>query len=226
MRHSFLLALLFALAIPCLAATPARPYHLRFEASPAAPFPFLSKFGTVTLDVYGGGVRAETPWLNAFSRNATPSITIMNPFGRMYTEVPIANVGSIVGTLSAGELKNMSAMLATPVNGRVGELPATRYRLIFGPAAYIDVWSTHAIPENARFRAIVTQFVTGIAPQIGALTKTIPGTPVYVELNFRRYKKLALLKLTSIKYDNEGEQDALTVGSLYFHASVLDAIWK
>jgi hypothetical protein len=226
MRRSLLLALLSVLALPSLAAPPARPYHLQLEANPAAPFPFLGKFGTVTLDVYAGGVRAETLWLNGFSRNATPTITVMNPFGRMYTEVPVANVSSIVARLSAGELKNMSASLSTPVNGRVSELPATRYRLIFGPAAYIDVWSTHAIPENAQLRAIVMQFVTGIAPQIGALAKTIPGTPVYVELNFRRYRKLPLLRLKSIAYDDQGEADALSVGSLYFHASVLDALWK
>ena len=226
MRRSLLFALLLALALPSLAAAPARPYHLELEASPAAPFPFLAKFGKVTLHVYGGGVRAETLWLNGFSRNATPAITVLNPLGRMYTEVPVASVGSIVARLSAGELKNMSAILATPVNGRVSELPATRYRLIFGPTAYIDVWSTHAVPENAQLRAVVNQFVTGLAPQIGALARTIPGTPVYVELNFRRYQKLPLLRLKSVAYDDNGEADALSVGSFYIHASVLDAIWK
>lgn len=216
------LVLIAFFALPSLAA----PYHLRLEATPAAPFPFLSKFGKVDLDVYPGGVRAETLWLNGFSRSGAPAITVMNPFGRMYTEVPVANVGAIVRKLSAGELQNMSAILGTPVNGRVHELPATRYRLIFGPAGYIDVWSTHAIPENVQFRALVVQFVTGIAPQIGALAKTIPGTPIYVELNFRRFQKLPLLRLKSIAYDNSGEADALSVGALYFHASVLDALWK
>ena len=50
-------------------------YHLTLEAHPAAPFPFLSRFGKVTLDVYPGGVRAETFWLNGFSRNGSPAVS-------------------------------------------------------------------------------------------------------------------------------------------------------
>src|ERR1700744_2310044 len=128
-RCLFLIALA---ALPVLAAPAPRPYHLTLEASPAAAFPFLSKFGTVTLHVYDSGVRAETFWLNGFSRNASPHITVENPYGRMYTEAPVANVGSIVAKLAGSELRNVTPTLATPTAGRVGELPATRYRLIYG----------------------------------------------------------------------------------------------
>lgn len=218
------LAILVLVAIPVLAAP--RPYHLTLEANPTAPFPFLSKFGTVTLHVYDGGVRAETLWLNGFSRNASPNITVENPYGRMYTEVPVANVGTIVGKLAGDELRNVTPQLATPTAGRVGELSATRYRLIYGPAAYIDIWSTHAVPENAQLRSIVIQFVSGISPGTASLAKTIPGTPIYVELNFRRFKKLSLLRVRSLKFDNDGEADALKVSSFMLHASLLDNLWK
>jgi hypothetical protein len=222
----FLAAIVVA-ALSVVAAPPLpRPYHLTLEANPAAPFPFLSKFGTVTLHVYSGGVRAETVWLNGFSPNASPNITVENPYGRMYTEVPVANVGSIVGKLSGGELKSATPQLATPLAGRVGELAATRYRLIYGPAAYIDIWSTHAVPENAQLRSIVIQFVSGISPGTASLAKTIPGTPIYVELNFRRFKKLPLLRLKSIAYDTDGEAGALKVSSFMLHASLLDNLWK
>src|SRR5207244_9612203 len=61
-------AFIFLLAASCeLHAAPAK-YHLTLEAHPAAPFPFLSRFGTVTLDVYPAGVRADSFWLNGFSR--------------------------------------------------------------------------------------------------------------------------------------------------------------
>ncbi|HEX3580679.1 MAG TPA: hypothetical protein VH087_02880 [Thermoanaerobaculia bacterium] len=216
------LAAIVAIAFPLAAA----PYHLTLEATPAAPFPFLSKFGTVTLHVYNGGVRAETFWLNGFSRDASPNITVENPYGRMYTEVPVANVGTIVGKLAGAELRNATPQLATPTAGRVGELPAMRYRLIFGPAAYIDIWSTHVFPENTQLRAIVMQFVSGVSPGTASLAKTIPGTPIYVELNFRRFQKLPLLRLKSIAYDNSGEADALKVSSFMLHASLLDNLWK
>jgi hypothetical protein len=222
-RHLLLLALI---ALPGLAAPPPRPYHVTLEASPAAPFPFLSKFGTITLHLYNGGVRAETFWLNGFSRNGSPAITVENPLGRMYTEVPVTNISSIVGKLAGNELRNSQPALATPMAGRVGELSATRYRLIYGPAAYIDIWSTHAFPENTQLRSIVAQFVGGISPGTATLAKTIPGTPIYVEMNFRRFKKLQLLRVKSVAYDNEGEADALKVGSFMLHASVLDALWK
>jgi hypothetical protein len=223
MRRSLLL-LVALFAFSALAAP--RPYHLELEANAAAPFPFLGKLGTMTLHVYAGGVRAETLWLSGFSRTGTPSVTVMNPLTRMYSEMPLSGVADQAATLSLGELKNMSAILATPVNGRVKELPATRYRLIFGPTAYIDVWSTHAVPENPQYRALVQQFVTGLAPQIGALAKTIPGTPVYVELNFRRYPKLALLRLKSFAFDDNGEADALSVGSFYLHVPSFESLRK
>ena len=218
--------LLALIALPASAAPPPRPYHLTLQANPAAAFPFLGKFGTVTLHLYNGGVRAETLWLNGFSRNGSTAITVENPFGRMYTDVPVANIGSIVGRLAGDDLRNVVPTLATPSAGRVGELSATRYRLVYGPTAYIDVWSTHAFPENVQLRSIVTQFVGGISPGTAALAKTIPGTPIYVEMNFRRFKKLALLRVKSMTYDNEGEDDALKVGSFYLHASMLDALWK
>jgi len=225
MRRLLLLALI---AFPALAAPPPqpRPYHLTLEADPAAPFPFLSRFGRATLHVYPAGVRAETLWLNGFSRSGSPNITVENPFGRMYTEVPVANVGSIVAKLAGSDLQNATPTLATPASGRVGELPATRYRLIYGPDAYIDVWSTHAIPENRQLRAIVIQFVGGISPGTAMVAKTIPGTPVYVEMNFRRFKKLPLLRLRSLTHDDRGEADALKVGSVMVHASLLDSLWK
>jgi hypothetical protein len=56
--------------------------------------------------------------------------------------------------------------------------------------------------------------------------RAIPGTPVHVELNFRRYKKVTLLELKSIRFDSAGQDEALSVGKLYFKAPLLDAIWK
>ena len=54
----------------------------------------------------------------------------------------------------------------------------------------------------------------------------IHGTPLYVELNFRRYKKIALVKMKNITWSNDGQDDALKTGTLYFKAPLLDSIWK
>jgi len=43
--------LLLAFLAVSLHAAPPPAYHLEIEANPATPFPFLGKFGTVTLHV-------------------------------------------------------------------------------------------------------------------------------------------------------------------------------
>src|SRR5437773_7294617 len=95
-----LLLIIFAFAAS-LQAAPPKPYHLELEANPAAPFPFLGKFGTITLHVYPGGVRAETLLLNGFSRNGASTITVENPYTRMYTLEPIAGIAPTLRTLGS-----------------------------------------------------------------------------------------------------------------------------
>lgn len=224
MRRS-LLALLLC-ASPALAAAP--PYHLTLEANPAAPFPFLAKFGTVTLHVYPGGVRAETFWLNGFSRNGTSTVTVENPLGRMYTDVPISDLAGILRKMSSLESGAMTVRPVTekPVGGRVRGIDARRTRLLYGPQAWIDVWTTDAIPETPQLHAIVQQIVGGISPGTAAVLGAIHGTPLYVELNFSHYRKLPLLQMKSFASNNIGENGALSVGRLYFKAPLLDSVWK
>ncbi len=209
-----------------LFAFPAAAYHLTLEANPAAPFPFLGKFGTVTLHVYPGGVRADTIWLNGFSRNGASTITVENPYGRMYTNVPIADVGAVLRKLGRSDVETVPEPARAPeIAGKVGTIEARRYRLVYGPAAWVDIWTTTKIPENPQLRTIVNEFVRGIAPGAGAAMRTIPGTPLYVELNFRRYRKLPLLRLKSFVANDEGENEALSVGTFYFKAPLLDSLW-
>lgn len=223
MKH-FFLALLLATAAH--AASP-KNYHLELEANPAAPFPFLSKFGTVTLHVYPAGVRAETLWLNGFSRTGAPAVTVMNPFGRMYTDVPVAEIRPTIAKMAQSlGLGEATPALGPQLAGNVRGIAARRYRLVYGPAAWIDVWTTEVIPPNAQLRALVEQFVGGISPGTAAAMHAIPGMPLYVELNFRRYQKLPLLRMKSLAFDDSGAEEALKVGALYFKAPLLDAIWK
>lgn len=214
------LAFLFATAKPL-------PYHVQLEANPAAPFPFLSRLGTVTLHVYPAGVRAETLWLNGFSRNGATNVTVENPLGRMYTEMPVAEIASILQKMAKDRVEETAPPpIAPPVSGNVRGIAAKRYRLLYGPEAWIDVWTTQQVPENAQLRTIIDVVVRGIAPLTAQAMRSIPGTPLYVELNFSHYKKLPLLRLKSFALNNLGQEKALSVGRLYFKAPMLDAIWK
>ena len=218
--------LLLMIVTPALAAPKA--YHLELEAYPAAPFPFFSKFGSVDLHVYSGGVRADSFWLKGFSRNGSKTITAMNPVLRMYTDVPIADVQSIVSKLASSNpvAEGGPPPVQGPLRGKVGVLKASRYRLVYGPAAWIDLWTTTDIPTNPQLRSIVDSLLRGISPLTANAARNIPGTPVYVELNFRRFQKVPLVKFKKLTFDNAGEADALKVGTLYFKAPLLDSIWR
>ena len=220
------LLLLFLFAIP-LHAAPPRPYHIELEANTAAPFPFLSKFGTITVHVYPAGVRADSIWLNGFSRLGTPTVTIQNPYARMYTTMPVSEITKMIQkTSDDDELATSPPPIAPAVSGKVRGIAARRYRLLYGPDAWIDVWTTNVIPENAQLRKVVDAFVRGISPATAESWKSIPGTPLYVELNFAHYKKLPLIRLKSFVMNNVGQEAALKVGSFYFKAPMLDAILK
>ena len=223
LRHLLAFALIAFATL--LAAQPH--YHLELEANPAAPFPFLAKFGTVDLHVFGAGVRAETIWLNAFSRNGANDVTIMNPLARMYSDMPIADITSMLAKLGGSrEVVAYSVPVSAPVRGRVRGVDATRFRLVYGPEAWIDVWTTSVIPENAQFRRLVIEVVGAISPSAAEAARNIPGTPVYVELNFSHYKTLPLVRLKKLRFDSDGESDALKVGMLYLKAPFADAILK
>jgi hypothetical protein len=220
-KHLFLALLLFA--SPAFAAP--KPYHIQLEANPAAAFPFLTRFGTVTLHVYPGGVRAETFWLNGFSRSGSPSVTVENPLGRMYTEVPIEQISAILQKMARGAV-DATPSSGKPMAGKVRGIDARRYRLVYGPEAWIDVWTTTAVQESPQLRTIIEQFVSGISPGTASMLHSVPGTPLYVELNFSHYKKLSILRLKSFSMSNVGENAALKTGALYFKAPLLDSIWK
>lgn len=219
------LLLLALLALPAFAA---KPYHLELEAYPAAPFPWLSKFGKVTLHLYPGGVRAETVWLNGFSKNGDRIFTIENPYGRMYSEMPLSEINPTVNKLAGAPDPMLKVVppLLPPVAGTVKGIDAKRYRLVYGPEAWIDVWMASSIPENPQLRTIALEFIRSVAPGTATVMRSVPGTPLYVELNFRRFKKLALLRTTKFDADVSGEADALKRGTLYFKAPYDVLLWR
>src|ERR1043165_121275 len=204
---------LIVFAVPALAATPAAQaptYHLQLEANGAAPFPYLARFGTFNIDVYNGGLHVDTFWLNAFSRNDSNDITVLNPLARMYVDMPVRDIAAMLARLGAAGRKDASRSvppLAAPLEGKVKDVVATRYRMIYGPEAWIDIWTTTAIPENPQLRRLINEIVGSISPTTLATAKTTPGTPLYVELNFSLYKKLPILKLKSLTFDDAGESD-------------------
>ena len=209
-------------------ASPApKPYHLELEAYPAAPFPWFSKFGTIDIHVYPHGVRAESMFLNGFSRAGTKTLTMMNPIARMYADVPLSRITSMISEASTeSDIAAGTPPVQTGVVGKIGGLPVARYRLVYGPEAWIDIWTTREVPENAQLRAVVDSLIRGVSVPTANVARTIPGTPLYVELNFRRFKKTPFLRLKKLTWNASGETDALKVGSYYFKAPLADAIFR
>jgi len=214
--RSLLLLILLALPLPVRAA---QPYHLELEAQPAAAFPYLRTFGSVDVHVYAGGVRAEAAWTSGFSRNGDAAVTVLNPMSRTHVALPLHDISSTLMKLAgaAGALERSLAPISGPaMKGTVRGIAATRHRLIYGPGGWIDVWTTDAIAENPQYRAIVDELVSGISPGTAKVARTIRGTPIYVELNFRRFRKVQLLKLKKLTFAADDEADALKLPAFYF----------
>jgi hypothetical protein len=209
-----------------LASATALPYHLQLEANPSAPFPLLNKFGVVTLHVYPGGVRAESMWLNGFSRDGS-TVTVENPLARMYTHVPVAQFAAMVENMAHVEVNEGGPPPVNgPTAGRVGGRTADRYRLVYGPEAWIDIWTSRSVPDSPQLKMLVDGFVRGVAPRTADVLRSIPGTPIYVEMNFEHYKKMPLVWIKSFVANSAGEEEALHVGRFYFKVPLLDALFK
>ncbi|HJW92465.1 MAG TPA: hypothetical protein VJ901_02505 [Thermoanaerobaculia bacterium] len=219
-----------ALAAALFISAPLFASHLVLEANPAIPFPFLARFGSVTLHIYPHGIRGETIWLNGFVRNEQKDITVENPFARMYTEVPVARIGAIVGKLVAALPATLAFTSAPPVEGplagTVHSIAANRYRIVYGAEAWIDVWTTKQLGDVPQLRAIGQQIVGAISPWTAKSFAAIPDVPVYIELNFSHFHKLAILKVKTLTSDDDGEEAALQSGKFWVHAAVLDSLWK
>ncbi len=121
----------------------------------------------------------------------------------------------LAGTAGALE-RSLAPVMGPAMKGKVRDIAATRHRLIYGPGGWIDVWTTDAIPENPQYRAIIDQFVSGISPGTAKVARTIRGTPIYVELNFRRFPKVQLLKLKKLTFAAGDEAEALKLPPFYF----------
>jgi hypothetical protein len=229
-RHLIGRAALGAVLLVSALSSPAQqPYHLELESNPAAAFPYLGRFGAVELHAYSGGVRAEALWLDSFSRNGAQSVTVVNPLGRMYVDVPVDEIAPTLTRIAgrAGDLeRGLAPILGPPVRGKVNGIDATRHQLIYGPSGWIDLWTTSAIPENAQLRLIAMSLVEGISPGTADVAKTIPGTPLYVELNFRRFRKVPLLKVKKLTFAADDEEEALTLGKLLIRAPLLEKLFE
>lgn len=220
MRFALLTTLL--LALPLRAATP---FHLELEATPAAALPYLGKFGKVSIDVYPSGVHTDALWIYAFSRNGARTVTVANPLARMYVEVPVSEIANVLSRLAgtAGAVERAAIpVTGKPLRGKVANIEATRHRLVYGPTAFIDVWMTDAVPENAQFRGIVEQLVAGVSPGTAPLLKPMRGTPIYVVLNFRRFRNVELLKIKKLTFSADGEEDDLELGPMYYRGKTLE----
>lgn len=195
-----------------------RPFHLQLESSTAVTFPLLRRFGTITTDIYPAGFRSTSIWLRAFSRNGSRTVTVENSVTRTYVVMPMSDAGDIVRVLGGHpiEARPPTSVRATP--GFVGRLSATRFRLMYAPNEFIDVWTTSVIGPAPAFRAFVDGLIRALSPTSAAVLRSIPGTPLYVELNIGRYRRFPMLRTRSIVFNHGGEQEALRISPFMFPA--------
>lgn len=195
-----------------------RPFHLQLESNAAAAFPLVKRFGRITIDIYPRGFRAKSIWLRGFALNGRRDLTVENPFTRTYTVMPVTGIGDIVRFIG-GKPINVGPPLRVDVSsGRVRALASRRFRFVYGANDFIDVWTTNAIGPAPAFRACIDDLVRTIAPPSAAVLQRVPDTPIYVELNIGKYRKLPILRPVGVVFNASGESDALRVGPWMFPA--------
>jgi len=72
----------------------------------------------------------------------------------------------------------------------------------------------------------VNEAVGGVAPGTASIASKLPGTPIYVELNFRRFQKVPFVKFKKLTFASDNETDALTLGKGYIRASILEKLFE
>lgn len=171
----------------------------------------------MAVDVYPGGFRVKTIWLRGFSRNPQ-RITIENPITRTWVDMPMSELGSIVRAIGGHPLATGAPRKVEVTAGQVRGLSARRFRLLYGRDEYIDVWTTTALGPTPQFRAFAEEIVRSISPPAAGVLRSIPGTPVYVELNMGEYRKTVVLRSRRVVYNSRGESEALRVSPFMFPA--------
>lgn len=206
------LVLLLVLLVVSTQAAVAQAYRVDLELTPAAPFPFLSKFGTIDVQVYPGGVRTEALLIHAFSRNGDKSVTLEYPLSRIYYDIPVSSVRPTLLQLARAKNEIMPGMKEFPVeyvgSGTVRGVAAKCYRIRLGPEAHINVWTTSAVPRNPQFELLLAESLRAVSRTTPALLGKVPGLPIYVELNTTRFKKFTVLRLKQIVRSGTGEENA------------------
>ena len=199
------------------AVTATRPFHLQLESNAAAAFPLIQRFGTARIDVYPAGFRVNTLWLRGFSRDPR-RITIENSVSRTYVAKPMSEVGVIARTIGGHPISAAPPRSMHITAGSVGRLAARRFRLIYGEDDFIDVWTTSTLGSTPQFRAFVDEIVAAVSPASTGVLRSIPGTPLYVELNTGSYRKVAVLQVRAVVFNRTGESEALRVSPWMFPA--------
>jgi hypothetical protein len=224
-------ALLFALLLlpAALQASPS-PYRLDLELDPGAPFPFLSRFGTIEISVHPEGVSGKALVLRGFSRNGSTSVTVMNPLARLYVELPFVTIQKRILALSGATGEVMPGLgefpVSGPLPGKVRGLDARRYRVHLGPESHLDVWTLASIPPNPQYLRLARLFAGTISAPAASLSSKLEGMPVYIEMNTSKHKKLQLLRLKRFTPGDDSGAEALQIGRVYAKAPGSDLLFE
>ncbi len=145
-------------------------------------------------------------------------MTIENPLSRTYTDVPLSDLGRLVYTFGGRKIDAAGPRTIQVTPGSVRGLGARRFRLIYASNEFVDIWTTSALGPTPQFRTVVDRFAREISPKTAAALRAIPGTPLYVELNIGRYRKVAILFPKRIAFNRAGEEKSLRVSPFMFRA--------
>jgi hypothetical protein len=234
-RHLLLVPVLLLVAMAAGAAdaplrTPHKDYTLELVLTPVGDSKVIGRLGSVAVTVYPQGIHADSMWLDAISRQDSPNIVMFNPTTRLFSPVPVDGFRSVVLKMTGASEELMPKLrrfpIEDPVRARVGDIPASRYRIRLGPESWIDVWTTDIIPENPQLRRVSEELLSAISKEVSYLAREIPGVPLAIQFNTKNYPGKTVLSTKALRRSSAGHEQSLALGSFYVRTPLAERLWR
>jgi hypothetical protein len=216
MRFNILLALIVAAAAASASAATLTDYELVYRIE--SPYRGVAAAGKIELTVFPEGIRGDSLLFAGYARSGDDDLIIMNRVARIYSSLAIESVTRFLGRrLQPGEQVPAGnySLSASGEERMIAGLPSLHYRVHLGPESHLDIWITEALEESEVFRRLTDQVIGALAAPIAPMLSALPGMPVEVVLQTRRFPHLELLSLQRVSYDSSRSGKLLKVGRFY-----------
>lgn len=213
-----------------IGAAASKDYRLVLWIQPVGDDALTQKLGKATLTVYPQGVKADSLWLDGFTRQGSSQLTLLKPIARLYAQVELSDFSDIIRRMAGsrdGLVGNIGTLrVGNPVNGKINKRAAKRFRISIDQQQWVDVWTAADLPENKQLKKLTSEVLEAVSDQLPPVLDKIEGTPILVRLHTDEYRDVDVLGFRSIRSSSRGHADDLQVGRFFLRATFAEKLWE